>query len=262
MSDFISALIIAVVQGLTEWLPVSSSGHLVLFGKILDYSSAGMMFDVALHFGTLMAVFVYFGKDIIDIVEDLLKWRTRSPNFKLGILLVVASIPAGIVGILFEKYFEAAFGSLGVAAMGFAVTGIFLIIASLDFGSLRQKTEGLGYGKALLIGCAQAVAIIPGVSRSGATISAGLLSGLNEKDAIKFSFLLSIPAIFGANLVVIGNQALPRELIWATFVSFIVGIAGIHMMLKILANSRKNLRYFAAYCLLLALAIGIYLIAW
>jgi undecaprenyl-diphosphatase len=259
MENFVSALIMAVVQGLTEWLPVSSSGHLALLDKLFNYQG-GLMFDVALHFGTLMAVFVYFGKDIIDIIEDVLKWKTRSPNFRLGLLLIVASIPAAIVGYVFEEYFEIAFGSLGIVALGFGITGLFLLIASLDFGRLKKKKENLSYMQSFLIGIAQAVAIFPGISRSGATISAGLLTGLNEKDAVKFSFLMSIPAVFGANLVAIGNNTLPRELIWATLLAFIVGLAGIHFMLKIIADSRKNLRWFGIYCLLLALALGIYLL--
>ncbi|MEM4271642.1 MAG: undecaprenyl-diphosphate phosphatase, partial [Candidatus Pacearchaeota archaeon] len=102
MENLISSIIIAVIQGITEWLPISSSGHLVVFQKLLSYE-ASLMFDVALHFGTLMAVFVYFGKDIIDILEDFLKFRTKSPNFRLAILLIIASIPAAIIGYFFES---------------------------------------------------------------------------------------------------------------------------------------------------------------
>ncbi len=259
MNEIISALILAVVQGLTEWLPVSSSGHLVLFSGLLKYNST-LMFDVALHFGTLMAVFVYFGKDIIDIVEDFLKFKTKSPNFRLGLLLIVASIPAAIIGYLFKSFFEAAFSSIGVVAMGFAITSLALFIASLDIGKLNKNLENLGFGGALLIGCAQAVAIFPGISRSGATISSGLLAGLKEKDAVKFSFLLAIPAIFGASILEIGNNKLPSSLIWATLLAFAVGLLTIHLMLRFVATSRKNLRWFALYCLLLALGIGAYLL--
>ena len=259
MDNFISALIIAFIQGLTEWLPVSSSGHLVLFQALLNYP-ATLMFDVALHFGTLAAVFVYFGKDIIDILEDILKLKTQSPNFRLGMLLIIASIPAAIVGFLFESYFESAFTSLSTTAIGFAITAIILTIASLDFKGMRKKAESLPFGKALFIGAAQALALFPGISRSGSTISAGLLSNLTEKEAVRFSFLLAIPAIFGASLVTIGNQTLPRELLWATLASFIVGLASIHFLLKVVLTKKKNLRWFALYCILLAISIGIYLI--
>ena len=259
MSDLISALIIAVVQGLTEWLPVSSSGHLVLFSSILKYNSS-LMFDVALHFGTLMAVFVYFGKDIMDIIEDFLKLRTKTANFRLGLLLIVATIPAAIIGYAFRDFFEIAFGSLGLVALGFAITSLILLIASLDFSKLMKKKEELGFLGALSIGFFQALAIFPGISRSGSTISSGLLLGLKEKEAVKFAFLMAIPAIFGAAILEIGNNKLPPELIWATLVSFAVGLGTIHLMLKFVLTSRKNLQWFAVYCLLLALGIGAWLL--
>lgn len=253
-SELISALILAVVQGITEWIPVSSSGHLVLFEKLLGYSG-GLLFEVALHFGTLMAVFVYFGKEIVDIFEDILKGRWKSENARLGALIVVASIPAGIIGYLFLELFESIFNNLIVVAFGFGITGLFLIIASLDVG----KKGELGYGKSFLIGIAQAIAILPGISRSGATLSSGILLGLDAKKAAKFSFLMAIPVIFGANIIAIGRQRLPSELIWATLVSFIVGLLVIHFMFKFVLTSRKNLRWFGIYALLLAGAIWVWL---
>ncbi len=259
MSDFISALIIAIVQGLTEWLPVSSSGHLVLFHNILGYEP-GLMFDVAVHFGTLMAVFVYFGRDIVDIMEDFLKFNRKSANFRLGMLLIIGTIPAGVIGYLFRDYFEAAFSSLVVVAFGFAITAIILLIASLDLRKLTKNAEGLGWVGALGVGLSQALAIFPGISRSGSTISSGMLFGLKEKEAIKFSFLLAIPAIFGAAILEIGNNKLPPEMIWATLAAFVVGLITIHIMLKFIATNRKNLRWFALYCLTLAIALGVYLL--
>ena len=256
MQEFILVLILAVVQGLTEWLPVSSSGHLVLFQSILNYQP-GLAFDVALHFGTLMAVFVYFGKDIVDIVEALLKGKWKSENGKLGILIVIATIPAAIIGYLLNKMFESAFNSLMIVAFGFGITGLTLLIASIDFKKNLKKMPT--YMDSLLIGFAQAVSILPGVSRSGSTISAGLLLWLNEKSTMKFSFLMSIPVIFGAGILEIGNNALPKEMIWAALLAFIVGLATIHFLLKFVAKSKKNLRWFAGYVLLLALGIGIYL---
>jgi len=256
MENILSAIIIAIVQGIAEWLPISSSGHLVLFQHIMDYSGS-MMFDVALHFGTLMAVFVYFGKDIVDIIEDLLKGRFHTQNAKLGYLLVIGSIPAAVIGFVFKNAIEQAFSSLVLVSLGFGITGLFLFIASLD---LKAHKEKMSYKDSLLIGTSQAIAIMPGISRSGSTISSGLLLGLDEKNAIKFSFLLSIPAVIGANIVAIGNQPLPRELIWATLAAFIVGLLTIHLMLKYLLTSRKSLRWFGAYALLLGLGIAGYLI--
>ncbi|MEM4259386.1 MAG: undecaprenyl-diphosphate phosphatase [Candidatus Pacearchaeota archaeon] len=259
MYELVSALIIAIVQGLTEWLPISSSGHLLIFHKILDYKF-DLMFDVALHFGTLMAVFVYFGKDIIDILEDFLKLRIKSNNFKLGLLLIAASVPAVVIGYFFESFFELSFGNLGIVALGFAITSVILLIASVDFRRLTKNKEEIGFSGALFVGLAQALAIFPGISRSGATISSGLLMGLREKEAVKFSFLMAIPVIFGASIVEIGSNKLSPSLIWATIVAFIVGLITIHLMLKFIVTKRKNLRWFALYCLLVALGIAAYLI--
>jgi|SRR3989339_717731 len=257
MNDFISALILAIVQGLSEWLPISSSGHLVLFQEILNYHP-GMMFDVALHFGTLMAVFVYFGREIMDIIEAVLKGKWKSDNGKMGFLIIVATIPAAVIGYLFKDFFESAFTSLAVVAWGFGITSMILFIASLDFGKNVKKNPS--WVDAVWIGFAQALAIFPGISRSGSTISSGLLRGLDEKNAMKFSFLMSIPVIFGAGIVEIGNNKLPSEMIWATLLAFLVGLATIHLLLRVVARSKKNLRWFAGYALLLALGIGVYLL--
>tara|TARA_Y100000310_G_scaffold295299_1_gene326510 strand:- start:324 stop:1091 length:768 start_codon:yes stop_codon:yes gene_type:complete len=252
-SELFSALILAIIQGITEWLPISSSGHLVLFEALLDYN-AGLVFEVALHFGTLMAVFVYFGQDIMDIIEDILKFKTKSDNFKAGMMLIVASIPAAIVGYSVRGL--DIFHNLWVVSFGFGITGLFLFIASLDLG----KKGKLRYGNSFLIGVSQALAIFPGISRSGTTISSGMLLGLDAKTAAKFSFLLSVPIIFGANLLVIGNNTLPPELIWATLVSFVVGLISIHFMFKYVLTDKKNLRWFGGYALLLALALVLFLL--
>ena len=256
MNELIMSIILAIVQGLTEWLPVSSSGHLVVAQEILNYHP-GLYFDVALHFGTLMAVFVYFGKDIVDIIEALLKGKWKSENGQLGLLIIVATIPAGIIGYVFNKLFESAFTSLIVTAAGFAVTGMILLIASIEFRKNDKKQPS--YWDSWMIGFAQVLAILPGVSRSGTTISAGLLRGLNEKSALRFSFLMSIPIIFGAGILEIGNRTLPSDLIWATLIAFLVGLATIWFLFRIVSNSKKNFRWFAAYVFLLSLSVFIWI---
>jgi len=253
--ELISALIVAVVQGLTEWIPVSSSGHLVLAERLLNYGGS-LEFNVSLHFGTLMAAFVYFGKDIVDIVEDLLKLKWGSKNAKLGFYLIVATIPAAIVGFLLKDIFASTFSNLGLVALGFGITGLFLLISSFDFGVRRS----LGYGSAFGIGLAQILALFSGISRSGSTMAAGVLSGLGEREAVKFSFLMSIPIIFGANILSIGNGTIPSEMIWATLVSFAVGLATIHVLFSYVLTNRKNFRWFGGYCLLLALIIGAFVL--
>lgn len=251
MNELISALIIAIVQGITEWLPVSSSGHIFIFEKILPYSSS-LTFDTALHFGTLMSVFVYFGRDITKIIEDFARLRFKSENGKLGIYLLIATIPAGLIGFFFKDVFEMVFSDARIVALGFGITGLLLIIAGI---SSNKRLSNLNAKNSILIGIAQIFAIFPGVSRSGTTLSTGLILGLDEKTALKFSFLLAIPIIFGANILEIGSDKLPPELIWATLASFIVGLLVLHVLYKYILTSRKNLKYFGGYALLASLIL-------
>jgi undecaprenyl-diphosphatase len=253
--DILSLFVLAVVQGLAEWVPVSSSSQIEIVSNLLNYQSS-LFVDVALHFGTLMAVFIYFGKDIIDIIRDIFNGNWKSDNAKLGFAVILAAIPAGIVGFLLRDFLESN-GGLGLIALGLAVTSMILFIGSISV----RKNEELSYGKALLIGIAQIVALFRGVSRSGSTIVTGLLLGLNEKNAVKFSFLLSIPIIFGANLLNLGNQTLPSSLFLASFVSFIVGISTIHVSFRYILSDRKNLRWFAWFTLIEALVIGAWVIS-
>ena len=258
-SELIKSLLIAIVQGLTEWFPISSSGHLVLAEKLLNFKG-GIIFDVAVHFGTLMAVFVYFGEDIIEMIKEIFRWNFKSEKGKLALLILTATIPGALAGYFFEKYFEMAFNSLIIVALGFAITGLILIIASLDFRIVNSKKKKFGIKKAFLVGVAQALALFPGISRSGTTISSSLLLGLDEKNAMKFSFLMSIPIIFGATILEIGNKRFPPDLFWATLASFIVGLITIHLLFRYVLSSKKNLRYFAIYTLALSILIFIFVL--
>ena len=255
-NGFILAFIMAVVQAITEWVPVSSSGHLVLFSHILNYD-VGLGFSIAVHFGTLLAVVVYFWKDLWAIVGDFVRLKFDSENGRLGLYLIVATIPAGIIGLLFKKFFESTFSNLGGVAIGFGITGLLLLIGSIDFNVKKGKQE-VGFWRALIIGCFQVISIFPGISRSGSTMSSGMLFGLKEKNALKFAFLMSIPIILGANLIGMNGEILRAEVLWAIFVSFIIGIMTIHVLFKYLLTKKKNLRWFAIYVLVLALGTGIY----
>ena len=138
--EFVSALILAFIQGIAEWFPISSSGHLVLFGDLLDYSG-GLVFEVTLHFGTLMAVFAYFSKDIIDIARDILSGKWKSPNSRLGFLVLLASVPAGIVGFLVESYFDSVLSTLVVVGVGFGITSMMLFISSVHKGKGKDISK-------------------------------------------------------------------------------------------------------------------------
>jgi undecaprenyl-diphosphatase len=254
-NDYIPALILAFIQGMTEWIPVSSSGHLVLFERILNYPG-GLEFEVALHFGTLMAVFVYFGREITDIIRDFLSGSWKSDNGKMAWFLIIASLPAAIIGFFAMNYFESFFSEFKIITLGFALTGVILLIVSIT----PSYRKDLNFPIVLMIGFAQALAIIPGISRSGVTISTAILLGLSEKKAMKFSFLMAIPIIFGASLISLGTESLSPDLIWATLVSFVVGLITIHFLFNYILISRKNFRWFGIYCLLLALFLLFFII--
>ena len=208
-----------------------------------------------------MAVFIYFGKDITDIIKDILSFKFNTEHGKMGLLLIVATIPAGIVGFFAKDFFDAILSNLGLTALGFGITGMILLIVTLSKNRNKiDEMKKLSYGNAFLIGLVQALAIIPGISRSGTTIASGILLGMNEKNAMKFSFILSIPVIFGANIITIGNQTLPKELIWATLVSFVVGFLTLHLTFKYILVKRKNFIWFAIYALLLAIVLGIFIL--
>ncbi|MEK6914933.1 MAG: undecaprenyl-diphosphate phosphatase [Nanoarchaeota archaeon] len=247
--ELVYALILAFVQGVLEWFPVSSSGHLVLTEKLLEVFM-DLSFEVALNFGTLMAIFVYFRKDIVYIVRDILEKRWDSNNAKLGFFILIGSIPAGLFGFIFRSFFDSISGNLLLMGSGWIVTSLVLFIGS---SSARRSQKNFGYLKALVVGMGQAIAFIPGVSRSGMTISSGLFFGLNEKEAVKFSYLLAIPAIIGANIVTFGNKTIPVDYLIPTMVCFFVALVFMNISFRYVLNDRKNLRWFGVYTLILGI---------
>ena len=256
--DLVSAIVLAFIQGISEWFPVSSSGHLVLAENLLGISG-GLLLEVALHFGTLMAVFVYFGRDISNIVRDIISLKWDTLNSRIGFLILISSVPAGIVGFLVRGYFDSVLSVLLVVGVGFGITSMMLFIASFHHGK-GSDLKKISIFSVLLIGCVQALSIIPGVSRSGSTISSGILLGLDEKSAMKFSFLMSIPVVLGASLVTLGSTRLSLSFLPASLVSFVVGFLAIHFVFTKGLNKRKNFVWFGLYCLILCfIVIGVVL---
>jgi len=256
MNEIVAAMILAVVQGITEWLPVSSSAHLVIVSHLIGFDTT-LLFTLALHFGTLMAVFVYFGKDITDILRDLLSGKFKTSSGKLGVSLIIAAIPIGIAGFFLHDIINATFANLPLLMFGLFITSLILLIGSFDF---RRRVSRITPLYALLIGLAQIASLFRGISRSGSTIAAGLLLGLSEKEVVKFSFLLSIPVVLSATLYELGNQTLPPSYLWASLVSFLVGLLAIHISFKYILASRKNLRWIALYVFVVALSLCAYLL--
>lgn len=256
------AMVLGVVQGLGEFLPISSSAHLVLAPWLFGWRDPGLAFDVALHWGTLLAVVVYFQRDL-----RLLAWgfwgslfrstRDLRNNFhqRLVWLLAIASVPGAIVGKFFEEQAENAFRNPLLIAATLGGFGVILWIAD-KYGRKVTKLEGTHWWEALLIGCSQALAVIPGVSRSGSTIAAGLGLGFQRTDAARFSFLMSIPIIFGAGLVKIrhlGGDVGHAALAVGFCASAIAGFLSIRFLLRYVAT--RNFNIFVWYRLALTALI-------
>lgn len=266
--DIISAIIIGLVQGLTEFLPVSSSAHLVFIQQALGVQQTNLAFDVLLHVGTLVAVFGYFYKDIIQMIiaffsslKDIINGKfisevKRNPYKKLAWLTIIATIPVGIVGVLFNKIVESAFSGVTIPAFFLLITGC-LLYASERMSSGKIDVNNMGLKETIAMGCGQAIAVIPGLSRSGTTIATGLFAGLNKEFAAKFSFILSIPAILGAavfQLKDIGNTNLELSACIAGFiVAAISGYLAISFLLKLIKE--RSLDIFAYYCWIIGIII-------
>lgn len=256
MGELLQALILGIVQGATEFIPVSSSGHLVLVPWLLGWSHFGLAFDTTVHLGTLAGVLVYFRRDVLEISSSWLGgWRTLSwkdPAGHLGWLLLAATIPAGVIGLAFADWFESLFAQPNAVAGFLIVTGLVLSLSE-RLGTRRSDVVTLGVAAALFIGFAQAAAIAPGISRSGATIAAGLALGLTRASAARFSFLLSMPIIAAAGLMQLlmlareGGMDESIPLLVAGFVT--AGLTGYLCVKYLLAYLQKGTLYvFAAYC--------------
>jgi undecaprenyl-diphosphatase len=245
MNELFVLILLGIVQGITEWLPISSSGHLVLLGEVFNVHQ-GLPFDIALHFGTLMAVFVYFGKDILEMVRAVLSWNWKSKSGREALFILMGSVPAGIFGFLLYEYFSSLFSSLLVTGLGFGITSLLLFIGS----TLPSSSAPLTLRRALIIGCMQVCSILPGISRSGTTLCGGIIQGMDMRTSARFSFLLSIPAVLGANLIVFQKETLPPLFFIMTLVSFLVGILTLHVLLTKILTSPRALRWFGGYALL------------
>lgn len=261
--NILQAIILGLVQGLTEFIPVSSSGHLILFHEWLGVNQtvqAGFLFDMALNIGTLTALIIYFHKDIITLAKAI--FNKSAKEFKLAWLLVVATIPAAVGGFLLKDLAESSFRSSKLVACSLIVAGCLMFGAEWYSRRVKNKTqlEKVSLKQSIAIGLAQALALIPGVSRSGATITTGLFAGMDRVAATRFSFLLGIPIMFGAildtlvvhsGLSTVGNE---EGLFIAGIISaFVSGIIAIKFLLKFLA--KHSLAVFAYYRIALGVLI-------
>lgn len=251
--NFWHSIILGIVQGLTEFLPISSSGHLVIVQSLLKVSEGMVItFDIVIHLGTLLAVVAYFRDDLLKLIRGVLTGERYS--FKLTLYLIIGTIPAVLFGVGAKSYLEGLFGSASATAWQLVINGLILLAA--DYLTGERTIDQLKAGDAWWIGAGQAIAIIPGISRSGATMAAGLWRKLSRQAAARFSFLLSIPVIFGAglmdlpNLLKGGYQQIGMIGFWAGFISSAVtGYLVIKLFLDYL--QRGTLKFFGYYCLVL-----------
>lgn len=237
--ELIQAIILAVIQGITEWLPISSSGHLAIFQHYFGLNE-NLTYDVLLHFASLIVIVIVFYKDIIELLHD---------KKKIG-FVIVGTIPIVIVGFLIKDSIQAIFDNV-------LLVGCFLILTSiiLFYSVERKKTRKMNLKNSIIVGLFQAMAILPGVSRSGSTIGGSLILGIKKEEAIRFSFLLAIPAILGATILNIDDLAHGIDM--NMIVGFIVAIVISYYVLKLMINLvlKNRLRWFAYYCLIVGIVI-------
>ncbi|MBN1364545.1 MAG: undecaprenyl-diphosphate phosphatase [Syntrophaceae bacterium] len=255
-----TAIILGIVQGLTELFPVSSSAHLVILQSLLpDFHQPGVAFDAILHLGTMFAVVFYFRSDIWNIFKAFLPQKNQfaavSANTdtatlkKIAIFLFIGTIPAALFGLIFKDYIHSAFESAGAAAFFLLITGVLLFFSD-KVTSARRDEKDINFTDSILIGFAQALALLPGISRSGVTISTGIFRKLNRTVAARFSFLLSIPAICGAVILESGYINTSRQEMWLYLTGFVCSMSAGLLSLKLffLIIREARLKFFAYYC--------------
>jgi undecaprenyl-diphosphatase len=246
--NLFQAAVLGIVQGLAEFLPISSSGHLVLVQEYFSITQDTVTFDVFLHFATLLAVLIYFRNDLMKI----------SKKFLLAI--AVGSIPAGLVGLFLEDYITAAFGSVMLVGLALLVSGAFNFVTEYKLKRQLDARTTINNKEALIIGIFQALAVLPGVSRSGSTVFAGIFQNLDRKLAFRFSFLMSLPVIFGANLIHVARiiDGEPLEIGFGTLfigatLAFFTGLLSLRLLEIMMVKAKMN--YFGYYCTVLGLLV-------
>ena len=269
--SLIQAIILGLVQGLAEFLPISSSGHLALLQTFFGVEeSSVLLFTVLLHVGTLISVFIIYWKDIVELLKELCLTIkdictgkglriNSSPTRRLGFMIIVATIPTAIIGLLFEDFFENLYSSVVSIAIGLVFTGAILLIAERS-GKEDKGIMEMKFRHAIFVGIMQGIAICPGVSRSGSTLFGGLMAGLERKLAVKFAFLISIPSILGSVVLEAPDafeqgtdMSMLLPIIVGMVIAAISGIIAIKTMIRVVSN--KRLFGFTIYVWLVAIAV-------
>ena len=272
MLEFLEAVLLGVVQGLTEFLPVSSSGHLLLgqYFLGLDQDRFGLPFDVALHLGTLVAVVSFFWRDLLRMARAFARSLSpgernlADPDQRLAYLILASTVPAALIGFFLEGFFETSVRSPWVVVFNLVLIGALFIVGEA-VGAKTRRADKLRFVEAVGIGLAQAAALVPGVSRSGATITLGLFLGLRREEAARFSFLMSVPIIAGAGSLKVGEvilQGMDAAQAFLFVVGFVTSAAVGYVTIRFLLNYLTNhsLRAFAFYRFGVAAVVAVLLL--
>ncbi|HID73083.1 TPA: undecaprenyl-diphosphate phosphatase [Candidatus Micrarchaeota archaeon] len=247
--DYLQAIALGIIQGITEWLPVSSSGHLALLQNFFGVSPP-VIFDIMLHLGTLAAVTVYFRNDLLALIKGFFTFDRNNQDFRLALLIVLASLPTAIIGFGLKDFFASMFSNTLYVGIALLITGAVLFSTRHASGNRAPDARS-----ALIMGIVQGCAVAPGISRSGTTISAGMLLGLDKEKTARFSFLMFIPAIIGATIFEAGEMDGLGEFlgpaIVGTVAAAITGYLAIGFLLRLISANRFSI--FAYYCFALGL---------
>jgi len=258
----IKAIILGIIQGLTEFIPVSSSGHLVFANYFLGFEIKDISFDIVVHIGTALAVIIYFRKDLLKLISALYNYKSTEErdvnNRKILFYLAISTLITGIIGITFKDWIESIFHNPMFAAFMLLITGMILFIAdTFEVNKIKNSGE-MGWIRAVLIGLGQAFAILPGISRSGTTITMGIITGLDKEEVARYSFLLSLPAILGAALLSVRKFS---QIETGHIVGYILGgiaafFAG-YWVIGVLLNiiKKRKLKVLAVYCWVIAFVV-------
>jgi len=267
--SIIEAIIFGIIQGITEFLPISSTAHIVITTHILGYEFPGLAYEVFLHFASVLAVILYFRKDLWNILNGFFSYFTNKTkenrtHFYFAIYIIAATLITGVIGLLLNDFIGEEFKSPILISIALFITGIFLVIIERFHTLGYRKEEDMTFFDSIIVGLGQAIAVFPGISRSGSTLITALWIGLDRQTAVRYSFILAIPIILGSIVLAFGDVGADvfssigtKALITSFITTFIFSLIGIKWLIEFLKQSK--LIYFAIYCFVVAILVYLFM---